>query len=644
MLGKRLAVALFISLLFSCRRAPAPPDPPPIVVAAPPAPPPLPALPLEPESGARESGGLALARIQGRAVAFVADEDDRAIVEVDLEERRVVRSTPIETRPRDLLVLPDGTLAATLPEANAVAAFARTSSGLREERRVVLPNEPLAMALPPGDAPALYVSTGASHALVRLRLEGNPFAVERRWDLPREPRAVLVGHDGARVFVAHAAEGVVSVVPADGDREVVRTDIGSGPFCSSMGFCTAKRQARYGQALVRSGERGVAVPVVQTLPNPPVVGITKPMKAAVMPMPFDDDPFAPTSVSIPGSSRGGSIRGYGVGDGSSGPPMFMRLVSVDETGGRAKGLGVLDTDHSTCLEPRAAIAIGDRVLVACMGSKRIEDLRDGSTRQRISVPAGPTALALVRGEQAAVVWSSFERKLSRISLVPTGKDARKNAQLPAAEELAALPRTVERDAAWLRGRELFFGNGNPAVSGDGRACASCHIDGRDDGLTWDTPKGKRRTRTLAGQLARAPYGWLGEHATLEAHVRITFKQLGGRGLPPNELEDLLTYVRSLPAPAPAAAPPEPSGKQLFVRAECDGCHVDGGSDRGVHDVGTGSGFMTPTLVGIGSRRQLMHDGRFASLDDLIAKSTAMGSGSALSIDERRTLVAYLQTL
>ena len=30
------------------------------------------------------------------------------------------------------------------------------------------------------------------------------------------------------------------------------------------------------------------------------------------------------------------------------------------------------------------------------------------------------------------------------------------------------------------------------LSGDGRACASCHPDGRDDGLVWSTPNGPRQ--------------------------------------------------------------------------------------------------------------------------------------------------------
>jgi hypothetical protein len=54
--------------------------------------------------------------------------------------------------------------------------------------------------------------------------------------------------------------------------------------------------------------------------------------------------------------------------------------------------------------------------------------------------------------------------------------------------------------------------------------------------------------------------------------------------------------------------------------------------------------MTPTLAGIGSRRALMHDGRYASLDELIKKSKAMGGGSSLSDDDRSSLVRYLLTL
>jgi len=149
---------------------------------------------------------------------------------------------------------------------------------------------------------------------------------------------------------------------------------------------------------------------------------------------------------------------------------------------------------------------------------------------------------------------------------------------------------------------------------------------------------------LAGQLESGPYGWRGEHPTLEAHVKITFRQLRGTGLPEPELSALLAYVRTLPRPPMGTAPDAARGKEVFASAECGSCHGDGGSDRNVHDVGTGSAFMTPTLAGIGTRRQLMHDGRYADLDALLVGAKAMGAGSTLSPDDRRALVSYLETL
>jgi cytochrome c553 len=372
------------------------------------------------------------------------------------------------------------------------------------------------------------------------------------------------------------------------------------------------------------------------------------------------------AVLEPVKSAGGGtgrVSGYGIGDGDSGPPMFMDLATIDERdGSRAGDGGAFVTNGTTCLQPRAAVAVHDHVVVACLGSHRLEELGNPHGQHSLSallgnteVPAGPTALAVSRGEDQVFVWSAFARSLSRVETqaelrLPREKKAdaptqrRGLGQKPAKE--IAIARVVARDEAWLHGRDLFFGNGNPGMSADGRSCATCHIDGRDDGITWDTPKGKRRTRTLAGQLANAPYGWLGEHATLEDHVKITLKQLGGRGLAEDDFAALVGYVRSLPAPA-SASPSLPAvahGREIFQRAECGECHVSGGSDRTVHDVGTGGGFMTPTLAGIGARKQLMHDGRFASLDKLLAGSKKMGLGSSLEAEDRAALVEYLQTL
>ena len=127
-------------------------------------------------------------------------------------------------------------------------------------------------------------------------------------------------------------------------------------------------------------------------------------------------------------------------------------------------------------------------------------------------------------------------------------------------------------------------------------------------------------------------------------MKVTFRQLRGTGLPAEELDALLTYVRSLPKPPARSSPDTARGKEVFARAECGSCHGDGSSDRNVHDVGTGGAFMTPTLAGIGSRKQLMHDGRYDNLEALLVGAKSMGAGSSLGPEDRSALVGYLETL
>ena len=58
--------------------------------------------------------------------------------------------------------------------------------------------------------------------------------------------------------------------------------------------------------------------------------------------------------------------------------------------------------------------------------------------------------------------------------------------------------------------------GDERISHDGRACASCHPDGRDDSITWATPNGPRRSIMLSGRIAdTAPFSWSGTEQTLK---------------------------------------------------------------------------------------------------------------------------------
>lgn len=644
-------------LLAACHSKKTDDVPPPAAASAArvaPAPAPLPSVSLQ-RLGPRESSGLVLARVDSALRAFVADEDDQAIVEIDPESKAIVRATKINERPRDLLVLADGRLAATLPEAGVVAVYARDTAGaLAEAARVKTPSEPLAMAVDAKDA-TLYVTTGASHSLVSYVKAGEGYEEQRRVSLGREPRAVLV--HGDRAFVTHAIEELVSVVEADGAVTTVNIDNRSS--CAEGSHCTAARTARHAQSLVRFGQNGIVVPAAQVMPVP-ARGFSK--RALCPPLGrFVGDEFVPDDPS----SKLGRKResGYGFGDEENGPPVTSDLTVIDASAGKKWATGNPPGLGVDCMQPRAAAVDGKSILVACLGSSRVlryspspapqmhwgeeiplnfeakgkapwpsypNGIVPNLTASKIEVPRGPSALA-VSDEGDAFVWSSFARELTRI-------------RANAAERIVDVPRTVPLAREWLAGRELFFANNDAHISKDGRACASCHIDGADDGLTWKTPDGPRRTRPLRGELASGPYGWMGEHETLKEHVEITLKNLKGKGLPDDDLANLLTFVSQMKKPKLQPAADVERGQRIFASAECSHCHTAGSTDRQVHDVGTGGSFLTPTLASAGTRRALLHDGRFKNLDELLAGTPNMGRGAELGADDRKALEAYLETL
>jgi cytochrome c peroxidase len=188
---------------------------------------------------------------------------------------------------------------------------------------------------------------------------------------------------------------------------------------------------------------------------------------------------------------------------------------------------------------------------------------------------------------------------------------------------------VALSEAEQRGRLLFHGASDARISSDGRACASCHPDGRDDGLTWPTPHGARQTPMLAGRLSETtqPYGWQGDTATIGEHVTQTFQRLGGKGLNESEMNDLLAYLHAMDTPKSDESPDSKlvaRGRELF-HAETVGCatchtHEGVGSDGARHNVGGGAEVETPSLRLVAGTGPYFHDGRFATLGDMLRET------------------------
>jgi cytochrome c553 len=192
-------------------------------------------------------------------------------------------------------------------------------------------------------------------------------------------------------------------------------------------------------------------------------------------------------------------------------------------------------------------------------------------------------------------------------------------------------------------------------SGIGIACASCHPEGGDDGHVWRFPEGLRRTMPLeGGVMERAPFHWDGTLGDMNALVNTVM--MTRMALPQTPSEEQIAALGAFLEQLPALPPPDgldgaavERGEAVFRRADvgCASCH--GGpqfTNNQLADVGTGGKFVTPTLLGVGLRPALFHDGCAKSIAQRfgVCGGTAHGKPELLSTDERADLIAFLRSL
>jgi hypothetical protein len=200
----------------------------------------------------------------------------------------------------------------------------------------------------------------------------------------------------------------------------------------------------------------------------------------------------------------------------------------------------------------------------------------------------------------------------------------------------------------------------------GVACASCHPEGADDGNVWEFFHGDgfevsdievRRTMSLSGEvLLRTPYHWDGTLPGPEDLMADTFtNRMAGGVMAPEDTARLFDWIDGL---RPVRANPGRKedvvarGRALFDAAGCADCHSGPAFTDGlVHavrltDLGP---TKTPTLLGVGSREPLLHDGCAATLEARFAYPCDGGNDrhgrlSTLDEPELDALIAYVRTL
>lgn len=486
------------------------------------------------------------------------------------------------------------------------------------------PTEPFGIALSP-DRKTVLVTTIADRALVAL--DSTTGKEKWRTQLGREPRGLAVSPDGSRALVAYLATGTVDQI------DLVETH-----GAEHIALSTASAAGRRCRGCGNNGEAFARAAFAVTF-----------MGAHEAVVPFQRE----TPVQIAGGSeRTGS---YG---GGFEPPITHELAFLAVGDDRQQQSIATIGQH----QPHAIVWDGahDALYVAGLGTDSIQQIKNAS---QVGIAAGlaatvtsgkdkcgPDGLA-VTDSGNVLVWCSFTRNVERVDFV----DAR--GQLAAATKMNAGPTLV---ASKLGAKEhkgmVLFHTAAPQISqGGAMACASCHPDGRADGLSWRIEKNELQTPLLAGRLVGThPFKWDGGDKDLRASLATTMKRLGGTGLQKDETDALAAYLEQTPAPrAPARDGKQVArGKKLFDSAElgCRSCH-DGASytDQEKHKF-AGSTLPevdTPSLIGLAASAPYFHDGSAATLEALLRDRGAvhgMSETAKLSDQQVADLTAFLETL
>jgi len=197
-----------------------------------------------------------------------------------------------------------------------------------------------------------------------------------------------------------------------------------------------------------------------------------------------------------------------------------------------------------------------------------------------------------------------------------------------------------------------------------QSCASCHPDGRVDGLNWDLQNdgvgNPKSTKSMLLAHRTPPAMAEGVRTSAELAVRSGIVNILFSDRPEEEAVAIDAYLRSLkPVPSPRLvdgrlSPAAQRGRQWFhsERVACHRCHpAPLYTDLKAHDVGTRGPHVrnrrldTPTLVEVWRTAPYLHDSRYVTVKELLVEGRhGLGRGNNLTERQIDDLVEFVLSL
>jgi mono/diheme cytochrome c family protein len=505
-------------------------------------------------------------------------------------------------------------------------------------------HEPHGVALSP-DGKTLYVTSVADHELVAFDTD----TMFPRWrvELAVEPRSVAVSPDGSKAIVGFLSTGAVASV-----------ELGSSP---NVSYITLDPAQRVGASPFGGNEFVNSVPAnvsgTPSLADVKDIGLRFARNTYAVGYIGGGIAIAPHQLSTPHMPSSGfeDAGTYGGGGGFT-APITHRLAMIDAEDSFAPSTAFAEIGIH---QPRALAydAGSDTLYLAGYGNDQVMAVAEVSqtsvhlawvSHVPSSAGCGPDGLAVDGSE--LFVHCELDRTVVSMDLSTV-----ENAGLPTARQLGAALAPSSRSEDAQRGAELFRrGQDGRLSTGGFMACASCHPEGRTDGLSWRIEGHNLQTPVLAGRvLGTHPFKWDGKDKDLPTSLTNTIGRLGGGGLTVTEIQQLEAFLQSMPQPTPPTIDRDAiaRGQQLFDSDEtsCRACH-DGPqlADGMLHDLATNIGSVdTPSLIGLAHSAPYYHDGSARTLRALLTDKGSihdMGETAHLSAPQLDDLIAYLESL
>jgi YVTN family beta-propeller protein len=521
--------------------------------------------------------------------------------------------------------------------------------GGRVVRRVDLPAEPTGLALSP-DGARLIVACAAPKSTVAVlaAASGERLAAVRAGHTAVGP---AVSPDGTRLYVCNRFDNDVSLIDLAAGREMARVPAVREPIAAAVTPDGREVLVANHLPIARTddafeGDVAAAVTVIdaRTLHTSAIAlrhGASSVRGLCVMPdgkhalvthllSNFQKTPFRvdmgwinTNVVSILDIQRRKVLRTIGMDEQGLGAGNPWDVTCTPD--GSSVCVSLAGTHEACVIDSPTLLSESARTMAPMMGVWPIYTSLSTSLWRRIKLSGhGPRGLAAA-GPRVFVA-QYFSDSVAVVDPRGPGDAAVGTIALGPAPQMTQV----------RRGQLLF--NDATLCFQHWQSCASCHPDGRGDGLNWDLMNdgagNSKNTKSMLLAHQTPPAMSEGVRMSAEEAVRSGFRHVLFVDRPEEESAAIDAYLKSLrPVPSPRLvdgrlSPAAERGRALFEgrRAGCSRCHpAPLYTDLRSHKVGSRSPvdrtdrFDTPTLVEVWRTAPYLHDGRYTTIKEVLTE-------------------------